>query len=207
MSGFIEMLLEPIRAMSPIVGSIAMFVLISFCTCSAVITTTPLNFAVGALYGIVPGALLMDVACTTGSVINFLIGRYVARDWARRKLQESPVLSALEKALNKRAFFMLTLARLSPVFPFAMLGYALGATSVELSLFAQTTFVGMLPGCFLYSWIGVSMQEMSGDGGGGWSSWLSIGMSVGSTLLISWQAKKVFDEAMKEGKGGANKAV
>lgn len=43
--------------MSPIVGSIAMFVLISFCTCSAVITTTPLNFAVGALYGIVPGKL------------------------------------------------------------------------------------------------------------------------------------------------------
>ena len=51
-----------------------------------------------------------------------LIFRYAAQDWARARMQSSPTLAALEAAISKRAFFMITLVRLSPVFPFAIVG-------------------------------------------------------------------------------------
>ena len=34
-------------------------------------------------------------------------------------------------------------------------------------------------------------------GGGGLQSWVSIGIGVASTVLVSVQAKKAFDEALK----------
>ena len=186
-------------------------------TFAQVITTTPMNFAAGMLFGIVPGAAIMNVGCVVGSIANFVIGRYVAREWARKRLQESPTLSALEAALQKRAVFIITLARLSPVFPFAMVckmllpllvddehafgpqvGYALGASAVTMRDFAVGTAVGLFPGCILYSWIGVSMKDMSSKEGGGAGSWISIIISVASTIAISIYAKRVYDDAVKD---------
>jgi uncharacterized membrane protein YdjX (TVP38/TMEM64 family) len=74
----------------------------------------------GALYGILPGALLMCAACTVGSVVNFLLGRFVIAGWARKKISESDMLTALEAVLQERAVSIIILARLSPVFPFAL---------------------------------------------------------------------------------------
>mmetsp|Transcript_28333 Transcript_28333/g.91694 ORF Transcript_28333/g.91694 Transcript_28333/m.91694 type:complete len:168 (-) Transcript_28333:424-927(-) len=157
-----------------------------------------MNFAAGMLFGILPGAAIMNVGCVVGSMANFFIGRYVAREWARKRLQESPTLSALEAALQKRAVFIITLARLSPVFPFAMVGYALGASAVTMRDFAVGTAVGLFPGCILYSWIGVSMKDMSSKEGGGAGSWISIMISVASTIAISIYAKRVYDDAVKD---------
>lgn len=82
--------------------------------------TTPFNLAIGAMFGVFAGGLLMCVACTVGSIINFLLGRFVFAQWARRKLRDSPMLSALESVLNDRAASIVFLARLSPVFPMAL---------------------------------------------------------------------------------------
>jgi uncharacterized membrane protein YdjX (TVP38/TMEM64 family) len=138
------------------------------------------------------GGLLMCVACTLGSIVNFLLGRFVFSAWARRKLQESPTLSALEGLLQQSAFSIIFLARLSPVFPMALFGYCVGATNVNLVTYSASTFAGLLPGCILYAWIGQAA------GNGGWSSVISISISILSTVAISIRAKQLVDEALSK---------
>eukprot|EP00164_Ancoracysta_twista_P006850 GFYU01009620.1.p2 GENE.GFYU01009620.1~~GFYU01009620.1.p2 ORF type:complete len:206 (-),score=71.28 GFYU01009620.1:23-640(-) len=195
---FITDALAYIESLDAVPSAIALFSITTLATVSAVITTTPVNFAAGAKLGIFSGAIVFCLACTLGSWINFMLGRYILRDWAEKKLKESPTLMSLERAIKKRSASMVILARLSPVFPFAMVGYALGATSLNVIEYTWATAVGLLPGCLLYSWIGVSVKDVaSGDGDGdSTSSYISLAIGVISTVLVSVQAKKVFDEAV-----------
>ena len=113
-------------------------------------------------------------------------------------MQQYPLLQALDRALEERSLYMIALARLSPVFPFAILGYALGPTSVSVRDYSVGTALGLYPGCLLYAYLGSSMKGLS-DGGQGrdGGAMFGVAFSVLSTVLISWKAKQVFDEAVK----------
>lgn len=124
--------------------------LIMATTVTAVVPTSSFNLAAGAFFGAIPGGLLTCLGCTLGSVVNFFAGRYLVRDWARKKLEASPMMAALDRALERRALFMITLSRLSPVFPFGVLSYTLGATAVRIQDFVVGTAGGVLPGVCLY---------------------------------------------------------
>lgn len=187
-----------LQALPPAQAAVALVLCTAACTVSAVIPTTPLNFAAGIICGgVVRGSLLFNAGATLGSLINFVLGRRCFRTWAQDKLRGSPMLSALEGAIAKRSAFMIALARLSPVFPFAVLGYVLGATKVEATTFTWATFVGLIPGVTLYTFIGMSAAAAAaGDGAdAGWSNYISIGAGVLATVVISWQAKKIIEEA------------
>ena len=191
-----------LQALSPQAACASMVLLVAACTVTQVIPTTPLNFAAGIICGgFLPGSICFNLGATLGSAINFVLGRHCFRNWARRKMDDSPTLAALEGAIAKRAAGMIVLARLSPVFPFAVVGVVLGATNVDFFTFCWATAVGLTPGVCLYTSIGLSVQATaSGDGNDGWSSYISIVAGVVSTVLISWQAKKVFDEATSKTK-------
>jgi uncharacterized membrane protein YdjX (TVP38/TMEM64 family) len=120
---FVQELVTSISAFHPLISAALFCALLTLCTISIVIPTTPINFALGALYGILPGAIITNVGCVLGSIINFLIGRYLARDWALKKINESKTLTSLDEALKEKSIKMIILARLSPVFPFAMVSF------------------------------------------------------------------------------------
>lgn len=46
----------------------------------------PLTMASGAIFGIIPGSILVSLAGTTAAAVSFLIARYVARDKVSRSL-------------------------------------------------------------------------------------------------------------------------
>ena len=106
------------------------------------------------------------------------------------------MMSALEGAIAKRSAFMIVLSRLSPVFPFAVLGYVLGATKVKATTFTWA-FVGLIPGVTLYTFIGMSAAAAASgtSDSSSLSNYISIGAGVLATLVISWQAKKIIEEA------------
>jgi uncharacterized membrane protein YdjX (TVP38/TMEM64 family) len=173
-------------------------VIITLSTVSVVISTTPLNWAVGGLFGIWMGAAIMLLGCVLGSIVNFVIGRYLAKGWATRQLESSPILKSIDRALKEDAFNVIVLSRLSPVLPFAMLGFVMGVTSVSLTEFTLATAVGMTPGCILYAWIGQSMRDAAGSNS--WSQYLPIVISVTATIAISIKAKQMFEQATKNQK-------
>ena len=123
---------------------------------------SPFILAAGFLFGVVKGSILMSAASTASATISFLFARFVARDWAARKLARFKVLAAFDQALQQNGFKVVVLMWLQPVFiPFVYLNLGLGVTQVRLRDFILGTWVGMLPGIILYVYVGSLVRDVS----------------------------------------------
>jgi len=98
------------------------------------------------------------------------------------------------------------LLRLSPVFPFNLLNYSLGLTKVRLSHYILASFIGMLPGTFLYVYLGslvTSASELlggkAGDAGVGQQILYYGGLvaTLAVTILITRIARKALSQKIK----------
>lgn len=112
----------------------------------------------GAIFGLVQGSIFVFVAATLGATFAFLIGRYLARDAIAKKIDGNQKFKAIDEAIAKEGLKIVFLTRLSPVFPFNLLNYALGLTKVSLKDYVMGS-LGMLPGTILYVYLG----SLAGD--------------------------------------------
>ena len=129
----------------PVVGS-ALFVLLDVLCIVLMLPGTPLNLAAGYLFGFVRGSVVSVVGITLGAVTGFLLGRTVLRHWAEQKASSSPRLRIALDAMKESAFQMVFLLRLSPVMPFPVLSYVLGASpALSFGTYTLATFAGILP--------------------------------------------------------------
>lgn len=126
-----------------------------------------LTLGAGFVYGPIWGVLLASPASVIGATLAFLLGRFVARDWIRRRIATNPRFEAVDAAVGKGGFKIVLLLRLSPIFPFTLLNYALGLTRVRLRDYVLASFIGMLPGTVLYVYVGslvtTAAQLFSGE--------------------------------------------
>lgn len=74
------------------------------------------------------GSVYVFVGATLGAIAAFWVGRYLARDWVSRKIEDNASFSAIDQAVAEEGFKIVLLTRLSPVFPFNLLNYAFGLT-------------------------------------------------------------------------------
>lgn len=140
-----------------------LFVLIYIGATVAFIPGSILTISGGAIFGVVKGVALVSVASTTAAAISFLLGRFALRGWISRKLSDRPRFKAIDAAVSREGWKMVILLRLSPVFPFTLLNYALGLTGIRFWPAILASWVGMLPGTILYVYVGslakVATQE------------------------------------------------
>ncbi len=113
-----------------------------------------LTLAAGALYGLLTGAIIVSAASTTAVALAYLIGRYLARDTVRRKIAQSPKLAAVDDAIGKQGWKIVLLLRLSPALPFSLQNYLYGVTAVRFWPCVIASWIGMMPGTFLYVYLG-----------------------------------------------------
>ena len=110
-----------------------------------------LTLSAGAIFGLGWGVVLVFMAATLGSTLAFLIARYGARKAIARRVDSNPQFAAVNRAIAAQGRRIVFLLRLSPAFPFSLLNYALGLTTVSLRDYVLAG-VGMLPGtCLLYT--------------------------------------------------------
>lgn len=64
--------------------------------------------------------------------------------------QKNNKFKAVDKAIGKNGFKVVTLLRLSPLLPLALSNYFYGLTSVDLPSYIAGSWLGMLPGTVLY---------------------------------------------------------
>ncbi len=112
-----------------------------------------LTLAAGAIFGIAWGTLYVFVAASLGACAAFLVARYVARGAIERRLEGNPKFAAIDRAVGGEGRKIVTLLRLSPVFPFNLLNYALGLTQVRFADYIIAC-LGMLPVTILYVYTG-----------------------------------------------------
>lgn len=112
-----------------------------------------LTLGAGVVFGVLQGFLYVFIGASLGATAAFLVSRYLARDWVARKLATTPKFKAIDAAIGREGFKIVLLTRLSPVFPFNVLNYALGITGVTLKNYLLG-FIGMIPGTLLYVYLG-----------------------------------------------------
>jgi len=121
----------------------------------------PLTVGAGALFGPVWGTVWVSLGSSLGSSASFLISRFVAREWVKRRFAGSRQFQALDQAVGREGAKIVALTRLSPVFPYVLLNYLYGVTRVSGRDFFFATWIGMLPSTILYVYLGSLAGDLS----------------------------------------------
>jgi uncharacterized membrane protein YdjX (TVP38/TMEM64 family) len=165
-----------------------------------------LTLAAGILFGLVEGTLYTVVGAIAGSTLAFLIARYAFRGWVEQRIARSERFRTLDRMLRGEGLKIVFLLRLSPIFPFNFLNYALGVTNVRLRDYVLGGF-GMLPGTVLYVYYGTvlgSLAKLAGgaevERGRGYYAVLALGLvaALAVTALITRMARRAFKQAAEE---------
>lgn len=120
-----------------------------------------LTLGAGFLFGVVKGSLLVSVSSTAGAVAAFWVARHVARARIAEWIAKNPRFAAVDGAIAREGWKIVFMVRLSPLFPFIFLNYALGLTRISLRDYALASWLGMLPATLMYVYLGSLAQELS----------------------------------------------
>ena len=172
------------------------------------IPAIPLTMTGGLLFGAIAGTAVVSICATAAATIAYLIARYVARDRVRKLVQGNKKFEAIDRAIGKDGFRVVTLLRLSPLLPLALSNYLYGLTSVPLRPYIAGTCIGMLPGTAAYVTAGsLGRAFILGSESGGGSlpgTWQKAGLGVGvaitafSATYVARQARNQLQEIEQE---------
>lgn len=113
----------------------------------------------GLIFGVTSGTLFVLIGANIGAVACFFIarrlGRKTVQGWLHSKIEK------LERKIKSHGFYVVFWLRIIPTFPFSVLNYALGLTSVTLKDYALASALGMIPGTFVYVSLGNAASHIS----------------------------------------------
>ncbi|MDE3154468.1 MAG: TVP38/TMEM64 family protein [Acidobacteriota bacterium] len=150
---------------------VALFIVIYVVSTVALLPGSILTLVAGFAWGPVWGLAVASPASVAGATAAFALGRTVLRGWVGRKLEAMPRGRAIDRAVGEKGFRLVLLLRLSPIVPFNLLNYALSLSDISIGRYVLASFVGMLPGTWLYVYLGslattAASLGTAGAGGG-----------------------------------------
>lgn len=138
----------------------------------------------GLIFGLVKGYIYTAIGAILGATLSFYISRKLGRNFVKKLTKEK--LDNIEEMINSNGFFIIFMLRLIPLFPFDIISYGAGLTSVKYKDFILATFLGTIPGILVFTNIGAQSVNM-----GSGSFYISIGALV-LLFIISMVLKKKF---------------
>jgi len=176
----------------------AAFVGLYVLACVAFLPGSVLTLGAGAAFGLWKGFVLVSVGSTLGACASFLVGRYLLRDWVARKLAAVPAFAAVAGAVGSEGWKVVLLTRLSPVLPFNLLNYGYGLTTVGLAEYALASWIGMMPGTFLYVYLGAAAGEAARSGSRTRSpaEWALFATGLAATAIAAWLVGRTAKRAL-----------
>lgn len=121
----------------------------------------------GFLFGLFPGALYNITSATIGAVIIFQAARFGLGDYLSRRMDNAGgMVGKIKAGLNENEISFLLIMRLVPAFPFFVANLVPALVGTKLRTFIWTTFVGIIPGGFVYTWVGTGLGEVFARGEG-----------------------------------------
>lgn len=198
MNGFFEQVLQWSQNLG-LVGGLGFIAIYAIATV-LLIPGTVLTVGAGAFFGIVWGSLYVLVGATLGAILAFLLGRTVARQWVDQKISGNAKFAAIDRAIGQAGFKIVLLTRLSPVFPFSLLNYALSLTNVSFKDYALAS-IGMIPGTVMYVYIGSLVGDVAMNHEVQIAQWgiriVGFVATVAVTVYITRIAKAALDQSIE----------
>ncbi len=168
----------------------------------AFVPASILTLAAGAIFGLGAGTAYVFVAATVGACAAFLVARYFARSWVEHRIQGNAKFAAVDREVARQGRKIVFLLRLSPAFPFNLLNYALGLTQVRFGDYALAA-LGMLPGTFLYVYVGKLIGDVAAVAGGAErettaGEWAFLGVGLVATIAVVTIVTRIARQALAE---------
>jgi uncharacterized membrane protein YdjX (TVP38/TMEM64 family) len=164
-----------------------------------------LTLAAGAIFGLLEGTIFVFVAATLGAAVAFLVARHLARGAIERRLAGNARFAAIDRAVGAQGRRIVFLLRLSPVFPFNLLNYALGLTRVRFADYLVAS-LGMLPGTLLYVYTGKIAGDVAALAGGaaverGTAYYAVLVLGLLATLAVTTMVTRIARRSLAEATG------
>ncbi len=174
--------------------------------CVFMVPGSMLTLGAGLMFGVVKGTIAISIGSTIGACCAFLVGRTIGRGWVEQKIARNEKFAAVSNAVGEQGFKIVLLTRLSPVFPFNLLNYAYGLTTVSFRDYALASWIGMLPGTLLYVYLGSSARSLAeATAGTGDKStaqtlffWFGLAITLAVTVFVTRVARRALKEAVSD---------
>src|SRR5437764_4262074 len=167
-----------------------------------------LTIGAGFAFGLWKGFLAVSVGATLGASLAFLIARFITRDKIDAIAKRNERFKKIDNAIGKQGAKLIFLLRLSPAIPFNISNYFYGLTAVKFWPYVFASWIGMIPGTFLYVYIGVAGKAtVAATAGGeavkhGWQYWTFFGVGFAATIVVTIWVTKIARNALREGEVG-----
>lgn len=119
----------------------------------------------GFLFGLFPGVILVVIAAGTGAICVFLAARAGFGETLVRRLETGGGKAAwLQAALRENEWSVLFMMRLVPLVPFFLANLAPALVGASLWRFAVSTYIGIIPGAFVFTSVGAGLGAVFARG-------------------------------------------
>jgi uncharacterized membrane protein YdjX (TVP38/TMEM64 family) len=197
---FLQNALQWINSLGAIGGIV--FIGIYIIATLAFLPAALLTLGAGVIFGVIWGSIYVFIGATLGAIAAFLGGRYLAQGWVKEKISSYKKFAIIDKAVSKEGLKIVLLVRLSPLFPFNLLNYALGITSVSFQDYLIGS-LGMIPGTIMYVYFGslvgdIALIGSKNQAGNIILHWVIQIMGLIATIAVTVYVTKIAKKALKD---------
>ena len=187
-------------------GVIGVFIFIAVYAVATVLLAPGAILTIGAgfAFGLWKGFLAVSGGATLGASLAFLVARFIARDKIEAIAKGNEKFRNIDSAIGKQGAKLIFLLRLSPVIPFNLSNYFYGLTGVKFWPYVLASWIGMMPGTFLYVYIGTAGKAAVAAAAGGaavkhgWQYWTFLGFGLAATVIVTIWVTKIARDALKK---------
>lgn len=112
----------------------------------------------GFLFGQWLGTLCSVLCATLGATILFLSAKMASTEVLAKKA--GSWAQKMQQGFQEHAFFYLLTLRLIPIFPFVAINLVAALLQIDWRTFLAATLLGIIPGSFVYTSMGVALSEV-----------------------------------------------
>ncbi len=112
----------------------------------------------GAIYGVWWGTLLSWIGGMAGGLVTYALGRWSGELLAQR-WKDTPLWRQLTSVGALRGFWIVLIARMTPIVSLDFVGYLAGIARVPLPLYTLANAIGIIPGMLAYTLIGSELLQ------------------------------------------------
>ena len=115
--------------------------------------------AAGFMFGALWGTLIAVLGATLGAGASFYLARFVLGESLQQKYTQE--LNRFNSEFEANGYSYLFALRLLPIFPFFLINLLCGLTRIDVKTFFITTFIGIIPGGFAYTYAGSQLSSIN----------------------------------------------
>lgn len=112
----------------------------------------------GYTFGAFWGTLYDVIGAGTGALLSFWIARKFGRN-SVEKLLRGKKIANVDDRIEKNGFMVILYLRLTPM-PFDAINYGAGLSKIRLRSFIPASYIGIIPGAFVYNYLGQSLRDV-----------------------------------------------